>query len=480
MPEEFLKVASIVANHFNPNVMQNEEFLALKKDMQLHGPKEIDAILVSPFGCVYTDIKDPADGYVIVDGEHRWTAAKELGWETVRCEVRYIDEEEAKGICYRKNKDRGTIDPLKEAALFKGELDLGLGQKEIAEKFLVDPSTVSHRLSLLKLAPEVVKQVTEMPHGTLTTSHLEAIASLQPPDQKKVIDEEKQQFKNYGSVSTVRNLADQAERIRREREMEANLYKALKTAKFPKCPKCKSPPSKINNQGLPWVDCSKEPWSSEHEWSLETGEPRYKPTYIRESLDRQKKPEISRVIRSNFTVKELSNAFFLSLRGVLPQLESAERISVYGKLDESVFSADFHRSGNNMNISIIHGESRIGITAEAKAYRTGEKTKVDVSDWTPTKEDIQRHIEFIDNAFRNVLLPLPEKKPKRIKGDVPELPGVPTASEKELVVPCLTCANDSENGGDCHREHFGTNESGTAYVCEKKKLLSAQGAEVSV
>jgi hypothetical protein len=38
-----------------------------------------------------------------------------------------------------------------------------------------------------------------------------------------------------------------------------------------------------------------------------------------------------------------------------------------------------------------------------------------------------------------------------------------------LTVPCLTCVNDSENGGDCYREKFHIKEDGTAYVCASKR-----------
>jgi ParB/RepB/Spo0J family partition protein len=475
----------IQPNRFNPNVMQDEEFQALKKDMQVHGPVGIDPVLVSPFNAFYLSETKSRDDYVIIDGEHRWKAAKELLWDKVRCEIREVDEEEAKGICYRKNKDRGTIDPFKEAALFKSELEVGLGQKEIAEKFLVDASTVSHRLSLLKLESEVVTQVNVLPRGTLSASHLEVIATLQPPDQKKVIEDQAREFKNCGRISSVSSLSDQAERIREQRKMEAKLHEALKTAKYPKCLKCKAPPGRINFQGLPWVNCSANSWDSEHTWNIETGKPKYEPVRVREGLDKQKRPEFSRVIRSNYTVKELSQAFFKSIHDVLPQLDSAAKISIEGMIDKTVFRVDFDHYGNSrMSVSIRFGGDNIGITAEEKKYHTGEKSKVDISSWTPTKVDIDRHVEFIENAFKGTLLPIPEKKPQRIKGNdppsaecLPEMqePAV-AASNKELEIPCLACANDSENGGGCSREHFSINPEGTAYVCENKVPLTSDEA----
>jgi ParB/RepB/Spo0J family partition protein len=463
-------VALIEPNKFNPNVMQDTEFQALKQDMKQNGSEGIDPILVSPYRCFYAG-EEANPFYVIVDGEHRWKAAKELLWESIRCEVRELNEEEAKSLSYRKNKDRGTIDPFKEAELFKSELDLGLKQADVAEKFLVDPSTVSHRLSLLKLSPEVKKQIEKLPRGTVTPSHLEPIAALPEGEQKKI-----ELVNKYGSgeVRSVRDISDEAKRVKERLADELSLKKALETAKFPKCPKCKSPPGEISYQKLPWVDCSKQPHDSEHSWNLQTGEPRYKPTYTRQSSEKAKRPEVSRVIRSNFIVKDLADAFFLSIRETLPQLENAKEINVAGIIGKEGFRVEFHRYGGTMRVYVTSGSSSIGITAEEKAYRTGEKSKVDISDWNPTKEDITRHIEFIDNAFKNVLLPLPEKKTKRLKEDTPELPGdhERQAADPGQQVPCTECVNDSENGGDCHREHFHADDQG-GYICERRVLIEA-------
>jgi hypothetical protein len=91
--------------------MQPEEYQALKKDMERTGPEKFDPVTVSLF-CDFYPCEDNQENrkkfaklYVIVDGEHRYTAAKELGWREIRCDIQVLDEEEAKGICYRKNKD---------------------------------------------------------------------------------------------------------------------------------------------------------------------------------------------------------------------------------------------------------------------------------------------------------------------------------------------------------------------------------------
>ena len=75
MTDQLVLVCMIQPNRFNPNVMQDEEFQALKKDMQVHGPVGIDPVLVSPFNAFYLSETKSRDDYVIIDGEHRWKAA---------------------------------------------------------------------------------------------------------------------------------------------------------------------------------------------------------------------------------------------------------------------------------------------------------------------------------------------------------------------------------------------------------------------
>lgn len=413
MTEMMLPVSSLQPNKFNPNVMQDEEFQALKKDMQKVGPKKIDSVLVSLY-CDFYPCEDNEDNrkkfansYVIVDGEHRWTGATELCWASMRCDIQVLDEEEAKGICYRKNKDRGTIDPFKEAALFHSELEL-LSQKEIAEKFLVDPSTVSHRLSLLKLVPEVRKQVEDLPRGMITPSHLEPIASLPEGEQKK-ISLQKQWEK--GEIRSVRDISEETKRIKEALAAEQALKKALETAKYPKCPKCGQGACRSNYKGLPWVNCASGKY--EHDWNLETGKSSYEIVTMQQNKVNGEKaePVKTKVIRCVHTVDELSEAFVECIRQVIPNVEKITSFRVHGKLfgDED-FSAEFSGYGQSMNVSLSVNHKYCSFRAEVKDYKTGEKTMVDAG----SPDDVERVKQFIENAFQGTL-EVPDKKPKRLK-----------------------------------------------------------------
>jgi ParB/RepB/Spo0J family partition protein len=461
-------------NKWNPEVMAVAEDLALLEDMKQHGPEGVGPVLISPSKIFY-GTEEGHKKYVIVDGEHRWRHSLTLQWMQLKVDIQDITDEDARALNYRKNRERGTIDPFKEAALFQAEVNLKKPINAIAQKYGLDATTVRHRLSLMRVDPEVRGKAAELPRGTVTTSILETVATLHPDDQKAAMKEIDEDFRQRDHLTSVREMEHFADRLRKTREDNEKLAAVVKTAKFPRCPKCKAAPGSIDYQGLPWVKCSKTSWNSEHTWNLDTGKPKYESVFRSESLVKQKRPEISRVIRSEYTIPELTVAFFKAIHDVLPQLESAEKIRIDGKVAGEKFEVDFDHYGNKrMSVSVCQGRQHISITAEEKAYHTGQKSKVDVSDWTPTKADIDRHIEFIENAFKGVLLPIPEKKPKRLKGEFPSAAeAIHSLHVVQQEVPCTNCSNNVDNGGDCHREHFHVDDKG-AWVCERKKSLEAE------
>jgi ParB/RepB/Spo0J family partition protein len=102
-------VSHLVPNPWNPNVMTEED---LQKEMAS----------ISEFGFV-----DPMtvrwmgseDVYQIIDGEHRWKAAKRLGLESVPCIVLEATDEVAEQLTIVLNDLRGKPNEEKLAALVK-------------------------------------------------------------------------------------------------------------------------------------------------------------------------------------------------------------------------------------------------------------------------------------------------------------------------------------------------------------------------
>jgi len=122
----WLEVNKVHPNLYNPNVMSGEKFEALKDFCLTHGAEQLDPIWVR---------HDGVEKFEVVDGEHRWRAAKEVGWKRLRAFIIDLKEEDAKAFNVRKNRERGQINVFKLGRLFEAEKASGLTCAEIATKF---------------------------------------------------------------------------------------------------------------------------------------------------------------------------------------------------------------------------------------------------------------------------------------------------------------------------------------------------------
>ncbi len=165
-------VDDIAPNDYNTNVMPPGAYRQLVEDMRENGPSAINPILMRKAG---KELRKVGKRFEIIDGFNRWKAANELAWEKIPAEIRDVSLEEAKVINYRKNSERGTIDPFREAELFKSEIDAGRTQEEVAKRYGIDRSQVSYRLSLLKISGRARKFIDVT---RVTPSQLEVIAKV--------------------------------------------------------------------------------------------------------------------------------------------------------------------------------------------------------------------------------------------------------------------------------------------------------------
>ena len=125
-------------NTYNPNSMDAGIFESLLQGMKEGGPESIDPILLRP-------LKE--DTYEIVDGEHRTKAARELGWSHIGARIQEMSLPEAMVINFRKNRERGRLDPVKEGRLYKWWRDeQGLSSRAIGKKFDIDHAHVLRRI----------------------------------------------------------------------------------------------------------------------------------------------------------------------------------------------------------------------------------------------------------------------------------------------------------------------------------------------
>lgn len=344
-PQEILEgsVKEFEFASFNVNEMQPVEFAALVNDMREHG-----IYAIGPVAAVFKQTLDPqckdAKWKVVIDGNSRLKAAMELGWPKIRY---YVDqsvktEADARVYVYRRSAERGKINELRLAEAFKWFVDSGFSQKQVAEKFGIDPSTVSHKLSLLKVDPELRKDIAS--DTRLGMSALEVISTKPVEIQKKVLDSIRAdgQFRAWkdGQVP-VRWVEAKAQEASKLDSAEKAFAALLDKAKFKTCPTCHKPPHfpgiNYDLDRHPLFECDNvNSW--EHKWDPMTGDQANKPEPYRESSSRGSTiaPKVKKgpdqFIRLTYTKEDFEAAFAGFVRELIPKLGSVGNISVTGKV----------------------------------------------------------------------------------------------------------------------------------------------------
>jgi ParB/RepB/Spo0J family partition protein len=153
---EFLDLKQLEESPWNPNEMNDETFASLIQDMREGGYFIINPIQVFPLEAEPSGVVH----YQIIDGHWRYKAARKIPWEKIRAEVLDVEEPEAKVLNYRKNHERGTLNPEKEAKLFFEDWEKGNGkltQQQIADKYGVSQTYVSERVAGVALYSAGIK-----------------------------------------------------------------------------------------------------------------------------------------------------------------------------------------------------------------------------------------------------------------------------------------------------------------------------------
>lgn len=113
-------IDSVMPNPFNPNFMDKATFAKEKASI-----KELGML-----GSIIVRRHIVPEHYEILDGEHRWKAAKELGYTEMTVEVitRDVPDQEMKLLTILLNNLRGKDDIFKRAAILK---ELSEGQTQL-------------------------------------------------------------------------------------------------------------------------------------------------------------------------------------------------------------------------------------------------------------------------------------------------------------------------------------------------------------
>lgn len=114
--------------------------------------------------------------YEIIAGERRFRAAKEVGLRRIPCVIHTADEQTAAILSLTENLQRSNLSVFEEAFALDRLINYyGISQTEAAIKLGMAQSTLSNKLRLLNLSPEIQQRITK---ARLTERHARALLRL--------------------------------------------------------------------------------------------------------------------------------------------------------------------------------------------------------------------------------------------------------------------------------------------------------------
>lgn len=135
-----VEISRIDPNPWNPNMQDEEIFRVLAESVKEEGFGE--PILVRPL--------EGSNKLQIINGEHRYRLAKEMGLSQVPVAVVDMNEISAKLATLRRNRTRGGLDTIKTAALL-GAMRKRLSDEEIQQRLGYSTAELDDMLALLEM-----------------------------------------------------------------------------------------------------------------------------------------------------------------------------------------------------------------------------------------------------------------------------------------------------------------------------------------
>jgi len=177
-----LRVDQIRANPWNCNYMSKTAQEALKQHLNIH-PELMGPLIVRLM---------PDGSYEIVDGEHRWIIAQELGWTTIEVFVLEADDLTAKTRCVSSSLLRGHVNWFKLAEVVKQDQIAGINLVE-AYRDILSEKALKELVSLDDLVPKARIDLEEAvkKFATITLSDLHIISQFPAHLQEELAEEYK-------------------------------------------------------------------------------------------------------------------------------------------------------------------------------------------------------------------------------------------------------------------------------------------------
>jgi len=162
-----IPVKAIEANPFNPRKDFNEAALKeLATSLKVHGL--VQPITVRTMG---------TGNYQLISGERRWRASQMAGLEEIPAYIRAVEnDQEMLEMALVENIQRENLNPVEVAITYDRLLkECNLTHDKLAERLGKARTTITHKLGLLELPPEVIVALRDK---VISEGHAKAIKGL--------------------------------------------------------------------------------------------------------------------------------------------------------------------------------------------------------------------------------------------------------------------------------------------------------------
>ncbi len=130
-------------------------------------------------------VRRAPDGYIIIAGERRWTAAKAAGLITIPAVVRDVSPSEVLQLALIENLQREDLNAIDTALGYKRlREEYGMTHERIAESVGVSRAAVTNTLRLLQLG-EDVQQLLQL--GDISESHARLLLMIEDVDTQREV-----------------------------------------------------------------------------------------------------------------------------------------------------------------------------------------------------------------------------------------------------------------------------------------------------
>lgn len=203
-----MDVESLTPNLFQPRKnFDKEKMEELKGSIKKHG-------IIQPIV-----VRKMANGYEIVAGERRLKAAKEIGLRKIPAIIKSINNEKSLEIALVENIQREDLNPVEQANAFKRLIDeFKLTQQELAEATGKSRALVTNTIRLLKLNPEIQKNIAE---GKISFGHAKLLLSIEDEEMQSAVCE--RIIANDLSVRDTERLIKNIEKVQKKQFKVKNI-----------------------------------------------------------------------------------------------------------------------------------------------------------------------------------------------------------------------------------------------------------------